>query len=137
MEEGCCYLNANVHVRSLRRPGDALLTALLAVTVVQEPARASQSGYVLPREPVTRGVTPTHVLTRAHKDVVHNVKVVILGDVTRGLGEDLALVLLPPLTRVHIHTRGGPGHAGLAHLQRVAVPQQVAEGGGHRVLREM
>ena len=95
--------------------------------MVQEPARASEAGDVLPREPVTCGVTPTHVLTRADKDVVHNVKVVVIGDVARGLGEHLALVPLLDLTRVHIHPGGGAGHTGVTHLQRVTVPQQVAE----------
>ena len=104
--------------------------------MVQEPARASQTRDILPREPVTRGVTPTHVLTRAHKHVVHDVKVVVLSDVARGLGVHLALVTLPPLTRVHIHPGGGARHTGVTHLQRVTVSQQVAEGGRHQVLRE-
>ena len=105
--------------------------------MVQEPTRASQPGDVLPREPVTRGVTPTPVLTRAHEDVVHDVKVVVISDVTRGLGEHLALVLPPlHLTRVHIHPGSGARHAGVTHLQGVTVPQQVTEGGRHCVLRE-
>ena len=104
------------------------------MAVVQEPACAPQAGDVLPREPVTRGVTPAHVLTRAHEHVVHNVKVVVLGNVARGLGEHLAVLALPPLTRVHVHPGGGARHAGVAHLQRVAVSQQVAEGGRHQVL---
>ena len=102
--------------------------------MVQEPARASQAGDVLPRKPVTRGVTPTHVLTRAHEHVVHDVKVVVLGNVARGLGVHLAVFALSPLTRVHIYPGGGARHAGVTHLQRVAVPQQVAEGGRHQVL---
>ena len=97
--------------------------------MVKEPARASQTRDILPREPVTRGVTPAHVLTRAHKHIVHDVKVVVLGDVTRGLGVHFALVALPPLTRVHIYPGGGARHTGVTHLQRVTVSQQVAEGG--------
>ena len=85
---------------------------------------------------MTRGVTPTHVLTRADKDVVHNVKVVVIGDIARGLAEHLALVPLLDLTRVHIYPGGGAGHTGVTHLQSVTMPQQVAEGGRHRVLRE-
>ena len=104
--------------------------------MVQEPARASEAGDVLPREPVTRGLTPAHVLTRPHVDVVHDAQVVTLGDVARGLSEDFAVVHRPPQTRVHIHPGGRSRHARVTHLQRVAVPQEVAERRGHSVLKE-
>ena len=49
--------------------------------MIQEPAGAPQPADRVPREPVTLGVAPAHVLALAGRHVVHHVQVVVLGDV--------------------------------------------------------
>ena len=75
--------------------------------MVQEPARALETTDLVPREPVTVVVTLTHVLTRAYPHVVDQVKVVGLRDVTRGLGEHVA---------VHSRGRGASSYGCADHL---------------------
>lgn len=60
--------------------------------MIQEPAGAPQPADRVPREPVTLGVAPAHVLALAGRHVVHHVQVVVLGDVARPGREHAALV---------------------------------------------
>ena len=77
--------------------------------MIQEPARASEAAHIVPCEPVTAGVAQTHVLTRAYCDIMDQVKAVGVGDVTRGGGEDVAVIR---------DCRGGSSHGGADHLQK-------------------
>ena len=60
--------------------------------MVQEPAGAPQPADRVPREPVTLGVAPAHVLALAGRHVVHHVQVVVLGDVA-GPGREHATLV--------------------------------------------
>jgi len=50
--------------------------------MIQEPARASQTRHVVPREPVAVWISSAHVLARANEDIMNKVKVVRIGYVT-------------------------------------------------------
>ena len=71
--------------------------------MIQEPAGASHPTDIIPGEPVTVWVTPTHVLTLTSSHIVHHVQVIVLGDVAAAGGEHPALV----------RYRGGGGGGGV------------------------
>ena len=68
--------------------------------MVQEPAGAPQSTDRVPGEPVALRAASAHVLALARRHVVHNVQVVVIGDVASPFREHAALVR---------HSGGGGG----------------------------